>query len=257
MIRLLGLALLVLAAALPPRAQRPALVAVAPPAPLGLTVGAAYGDTLHYDFGPRGDAERFALDVAFRPTEVEWRERWENGTTEVDPTRSVRLDAHRLLASWPEQNGWFVTLYADFAAGAASFCANRGGDSQCRAGTITRRDARRTADPPPAPVYTILEATVHDDATYQRYRDAVAPIIAEHGGRYLVRAGAARLDASPSAQTVSPEGDWRPDRIVVIEWPSRAALDAFVASPESRAAAALRAASSTTRSVVVNGYDGH
>jgi len=108
----------------------------------------------------------------------------------------------------------------------------------------------------PGVVYTLLEMTVHDDATYQQYREAVAPIIAAHGGRYLVRAGAERFDADPSAQTVSPEGDWRPDRIIVLKFPSRAALDGFVASPEYRAVAPLRAASATTRSLVVNRYTG-
>ena len=63
------------------------------------------------------------------------------------------------------------------------------------------------ATPPSAPVYTILEITVQDDDAYQRYREAVAPIIAAHGGCSPVRSGVARIDPDPKAAIVSPEGD--------------------------------------------------
>ncbi len=106
-------------------------------------------------------------------------------------------------------------------------------------------------------VYVILEITVHDDATYARYREAVAPIIAAHGGRYLVRSGAARFDDPPASGVVSPEGEWHPDRIIVLQFDARADFDGLVASAEYRAVAPLRAASATTRSIVVNGYTGH
>lgn len=247
-----------LAAAVPgAHAQGTAIEAAESTAPLGLTVEEAYGDTLRYDFGTRGDGDRFHLDVVFRPDEVEWWELWEGGTTETDPTQSVCLDAHRMMATWPEQNGFTITLFADFEQGVTSFCGSDGTASQCRTGTIARRGGPSpVAAPAATPVYTILEITVHDDATYQRYREAVAPIIAAHGGRYVVRAGAARIDPDPNAAVVSPEGDWHPDRIIVLAFPSRAALDEFVTSPEYRAVAPLRTASATTRSVVVNGYAG-
>ena len=77
------------------------------------------------------------------------RGRWSGGScgTEVDPTQSIRLDEHRLLASWPEQNGFFITLYADFARGESSFCGSNGTVSECRSGTITHRvSAQSTAD---------------------------------------------------------------------------------------------------------------
>lgn len=117
--------------------------------------------------------------------------------------------------------------------------------------------SRAPEAPPRSAVYTILEMTVHDDATYQRYREAVAPIIAAHDGRYVVRSGAERFDADPRAAVVSPGGDWHPDRIVILEFPSGTALDGFVTSAAYRAVAPLRAASATTRSLVVNGCAGH
>ena len=82
------------------------------------------------------------LDVTFRQGEIHWHELWENGNTETDPTQVVLLDEHRMLASWPEENGWFVVLYADFLSGATSFCAANGAgedaSSMCMTGTITR-----------------------------------------------------------------------------------------------------------------------
>jgi uncharacterized protein (DUF1330 family) len=104
-------------------------------------------------------------------------------------------------------------------------------------------------------VYVILEITVHDTVKYEAYREAIAPVVARHGGRYLVRSGAKSFDKDPGAKLVSPEGDWYPDRIIVLEFESRAQLQAFVGSPENKAIAPLRQGSATTRSVVVEGYD--
>lgn len=103
-------------------------------------------------------------------------------------------------------------------------------------------------------LYVVSDITVHDRVAYARYRDAIAPVVAAHGGRYLVRSGAARFDGDSDAGVVSPEGAWTPDRLVVLEFPSRAAFEGFVTSADYRAAASLRAASATTRSVVANGY---
>lgn len=104
------------------------------------------------------------------------------------------------------------------------------------------------------PVYTIAEIQVHDPDTYEDYRGQVAPLIERHGGRYLVRSGAAAFGKEPSAGIVSPEGSWLPDRIIVLEFPSRAHLDRFVSDPEYKRVAAIRQAAATTRSIVVEGY---
>jgi uncharacterized protein (DUF1330 family) len=102
--------------------------------------------------------------------------------------------------------------------------------------------------------YVILEITVHDPEMYGKYREAIAPVIARHGGRYLVRSGAKSFDKDPATRLVSPEGEWYPDRIIVLEFDSRAQLQAFVESAENKAIAPLRHGSATTRSVVVDGY---
>ena len=103
-------------------------------------------------------------------------------------------------------------------------------------------------------VYIIAEIDVHDKERYEDYRMLVAPLIARHGGRYLVRSGAASFGAEPSVPIVSPEGNWLPDRIIVLEFPSRTHLERFVADPEYKRVAAIRQAAATTRSIVVDGY---
>jgi len=103
-------------------------------------------------------------------------------------------------------------------------------------------------------VYLILDITVHDPDTYAQYREKVEPIIENHGGRYIVRSGAKSFDNNPASDVISPEGEWYPDRIIVLEFKSTAQVQQFVKSPEYQAIVHLRTSSSSTKSVLVNGY---
>lgn len=92
-------------------------------------------------------------------------------------------------------------------------------------------------------VYVILDTEIHDAAAYEKYKAQVAPIIEKHGGRYLVRGGAHQVTA----------GDWNPTRLVVLEFPSKEALQKFATSPEYQPVKAIREASATSHSVIVEG----
>ncbi len=91
-----------------------------------------------------------------------------------------------------------------------------------------------------------MDITVHDRAAYARYRDTIAPVIAAHGAGISCapapRASRRRRRGVPPARRALA-----PDRLIVVEFPSRAAFEGFVASPATPAAAPLRAASATTR----------
>jgi len=67
--------------------------------------------------------------------------------------------------------------------------------------------------------YMIITAKIHDrDAFIQGYSKATAPLVAEHGGRYVMR--------GPGAQCL--EGDFADGASVAIsEWPSRDAALGF------------------------------
>ena len=60
------------------------------------------------------------------------------------------------------------------------------------------------------PAYVIADIEITDAAGYEEYRRRVPATVAQYGGRYLVRGGA--------AETL--EGDWQPRRLVVLEFPS-------------------------------------
>ena len=91
--------------------------------------------------------------------------------------------------------------------------------------------------------YVIAEVEVADPETFEEYRKLVPPTIEAFGGRYVARGGAVeRL-----------EGDWRPRRIVVIEFDDLERAKAWHASDLYAPAKALREASADTRMIVVEG----
>jgi len=81
-------------------------------------------------------------------------------------------------------------------------------------------------------IYGNVEVT--DAAAYEAYRRKVPALIAAHGGRYLVRGGAATV----------LEGDGTPHRQVVLEFPDMAHLRAFYDSPDYRRLIAIRQSAS-------------
>jgi uncharacterized protein (DUF1330 family) len=79
--------------------------------------------------------------------------------------------------------------------------------------------------------YLVVEHIITDTAKFEEYRVKVGPMIAEHGGRYLTKGGSHKM----------PEGGhWKPERVVVIEFPDMDALNAWYNSPEYRPLIALR-----------------
>jgi uncharacterized protein (DUF1330 family) len=93
------------------------------------------------------------------------------------------------------------------------------------------------------PAYILVDCEVTDAVRYENYKKLAPPAIAKYGGRYLARGGA----ATPI------EGDWRPGRIVVLEFPDVATAKRFYDSPEYRAARAERAGAATMNMVLVEG----
>ena len=92
--------------------------------------------------------------------------------------------------------------------------------------------------------YLIADIEVTDVEAFERYRAEVPPVIAAHGGRYLVRGGA-----------VHPmEGEMDLKRLVILEFPSLAAARAFHDSPDYAPLLALRLASTRSDVVLVEGH---
>ena len=72
------------------------------------------------------------------------------------------------------------------------------------------------------PAYVIANVTVHDSEGYRDYTAQTPKSIADHGGRFIVRGGEVEV----------LEGDWRPSRLVIVEFPSIEAARAWYTSPE-------------------------
>ena len=91
--------------------------------------------------------------------------------------------------------------------------------------------------------YLIADITVHDPDKFVGYVQGVTEFVAKHGGKYIARGG----------ETTVAEGDWAPERVVLIEFPSRANAQAFLDDPGYAPVAAIRHEASTSRIVVVEG----
>jgi len=91
--------------------------------------------------------------------------------------------------------------------------------------------------------YLIAEVEVTDTATYEDYRKRVPAIIAQYGGKYLVRGGAVE----------SMEGGWAPKRLVVLEFPSLEQARKFYRSPEYAPVLALRHKAARSKLLLVEG----
>jgi len=92
--------------------------------------------------------------------------------------------------------------------------------------------------------YVVNEIWVTEPERFATYAQQVPPTLAAFGGRYAVRSGA----------TQAVEGQ-PPGRIVILEFPDRAAALAWRSSPAYQAILPIRDATSTSRVYVVDGYE--
>jgi len=92
--------------------------------------------------------------------------------------------------------------------------------------------------------YVVVEVDVKDPERYADYRTMVPASLAVYGGKYLIRGG----------QVENLEGDWEPQRFVMIQFESVDQAKRWWDSEEYRQARDLRQATSDTRMIVVEGY---
>jgi uncharacterized protein (DUF1330 family) len=95
----------------------------------------------------------------------------------------------------------------------------------------------------PMPGYVVVEIDVKDPAAYEGYKALSTRAVEAFGGRFVVRGGA--------CETL--EGDWRPKRFVILEFPSVGRAKEWWASDLYRPAREIREKSAATRMIVVEG----
>jgi uncharacterized protein (DUF1330 family) len=91
--------------------------------------------------------------------------------------------------------------------------------------------------------YLIGDVIVKDEVAYEQYRVEASKLISKHDGKYLVRGG--------KFEIVS--GNWRPTRLIMLEFPDKQSVDAYLTSPEFSAMSELRNHALHTDIVCVEG----
>jgi uncharacterized protein (DUF1330 family) len=96
------------------------------------------------------------------------------------------------------------------------------------------------------PAYVIVEVATHDPETMGEYRKLTTPTVAAFNGKFIVRGG----------ETITLEGEWKPERIVVIEFPTVEQANNWWASEMYAEAKAMRQGAGKTKMIIVQGVDG-
>ena len=89
----------------------------------------------------------------------------------------------------------------------------------------------------------ISDLIIRNEEAFQTYRTRAAKAIAKFGGKYLARNGEIRV----------LEGQWQPNTIVVVEFPSLEQAQAWYQSPEYSAALEVRDVALTRNLILVDG----
>lgn len=91
--------------------------------------------------------------------------------------------------------------------------------------------------------YVIVEIEITDPELYEKYKQQAPATVQAHGGRYLARGGA----------TITLEGDWNPERFVILEFASLEQARGWHDSPEYREARSLRWRAARSRMLALAG----
>jgi uncharacterized protein (DUF1330 family) len=93
--------------------------------------------------------------------------------------------------------------------------------------------------------YLILDFAVRDLAGFMPYVAAIPAFIAKHGGKYIVR----------GVEPTVMEGDWGPERVVVLEFPARENALAFLRDPDAEPLFAVRHGTTVSKLILVDGCE--
>ena len=91
--------------------------------------------------------------------------------------------------------------------------------------------------------YVIAHVDVTDPEQYEDYKKLAFETVKHYGGRYLAR--------GPKPDVL--EGEWRPKRLVLLEFPSADQARKWWESPEYAAAKTIRQATSKSELVIIDG----
>jgi uncharacterized protein (DUF1330 family) len=91
--------------------------------------------------------------------------------------------------------------------------------------------------------YLVLDLSVNDFAGFRKYVAEIPVFIAKHSGKYIVQ----------GVQPTTIEGDWKPERMVIIEFPERENAEAFLGDPQIQDLFKVRHNTTTSKLVLADG----
>ena len=91
--------------------------------------------------------------------------------------------------------------------------------------------------------YVIVEVSIQDPNEYEAYKKLTPAAVAAYNGKFIVRGG----------QTETLEGEWQPERIVIIEFPTVERAKEWWNSEIYAKAKAIRQRAAKSKMIVVSG----
>jgi len=91
--------------------------------------------------------------------------------------------------------------------------------------------------------YIIIDVIMRDVARMEAYKKLVPATLASFDGKFIVRGGSTEV----------LEGDWNPERIVIIEFPSMEKARAWWSSDDYAPAKSIRQSAAVTKMIMIEG----
>jgi uncharacterized protein (DUF1330 family) len=91
--------------------------------------------------------------------------------------------------------------------------------------------------------YLVLDLSVNDFGGFRKYIAEIPAFIAKHSGKYIVQ----------GVRPTTIEGDWKPERMVIIEFAERDKAEGFLGDPEIQELFKIRHNTTTSKLVLVEG----
>lgn len=91
--------------------------------------------------------------------------------------------------------------------------------------------------------YVLVELSIYDKELYEEYKQLTPETIQAYGGKFVIRGG-------PSEHL---EGDWDPERIVLLEFPSAERAREWWHSEEYTRARLIRQRAAHTNMIILKG----
>ena len=93
------------------------------------------------------------------------------------------------------------------------------------------------------PAYVIVEIEIVDPTGYEKYKKQAGATVHKYGGKYIVRGGTTEV----------LEGDWKPKRIVILQFESMKRAKEWLNCEEYREPRKMRHRTAKTNMIVAEG----